>query len=108
MIMKLRHYIAAVGIFFGAPFHALAQTEQTEVHPSNAFMNLLMTLLPIVLFGGFFWWFMKRLIGKNQRRTEDYIARQTQHMEKVEQTLERIARAVENNKADNSGPASKA
>jgi len=79
----------------GAPFSALAQSSDTPQAQTNLFVNLLMTLLPIVLIGGFIWWLLKSVVAKSQRRTDDYIAKQVQHMERTERFLERIANAME-------------
>jgi hypothetical protein len=100
IIMKPKYCIVVLGILFGAPFCALAQTEETGAPQTSTSVNLLMTLLPIILIGGFFWWLLRRVVSKNQKRSDEYIAIQKQHMEKVEQTLERIAKAVEKKDKD--------
>jgi hypothetical protein len=44
--------------------------------------------------------FFIRAINKNKKRSDDYIASQKQHNERVEQILERIAKALEQKDKD--------
>lgn len=88
MNTKYRSLITAFILFL--PFIASAQPQQPVNLPSFA-ENLAVTLLPIFLLGLFFlfiWFFFIRYVRKLRERS-------AQHHEKVEQLLERIAKAVE-------------
>jgi hypothetical protein len=81
-----------------APFAAFAQTEESG--RGSTLATLLWSVLPILLVGLFVWWFFKKAITKNQKRTDDYNARQREHMQRVEQLLGRIVAAVERKDKD--------
>jgi hypothetical protein len=46
------------------------------------------------------WWIFSRNLRKNQKRSDDYIADQKRHNERVEQLLERVANALEKKDAN--------
>jgi flagellar biogenesis protein FliO len=95
--MNTRCAFAFLLAFAVVPLSALAQTEEAPTPQSNAWTSLLMTLLPIFLIGGFVWWLLKKVMKKQQKRSEDYIANQLQHNQRTEALLERIADALEKN-----------
>ena len=79
--------------------NALAQQDETSPSPSTL-ESLLFSVVPILLIGGLVWWFFGRAVRTSQKRTDDYVARQEQHNQRVEQLLERIAKAVERKDGD--------
>jgi membrane protein implicated in regulation of membrane protease activity len=85
--------LTTVGAVF-APLFAYAQTAESSPQ-SSALASFLWSVLPIIVVAVFVWWFFKRAVRKSQGKTDDYIAKQAQHMQRVEQLLERIAVAVE-------------
>ena len=62
---------------------------------SSMLANLLWTVAPFVIIGILFYFFFIRTMRKNQKRSNDYITSQRQHHERIEQLLERIAKALE-------------
>jgi large-conductance mechanosensitive channel len=82
----------AVGSFL--PLLAHAQTGEAGGN-SSFLANLFWTVLPFVIIGVLFYFFFIRMINKNKTRSDDYMASQKQHNERVEQLLERIAKALE-------------
>lgn len=62
--------------------------------------NLFWTVVPFVIIGVLFYFFFIRTMRKNQKRSDDYIMSQKQHHERVEQFLERIAKALEQKDKD--------
>jgi len=81
------------------PLFAHAATEETGNGPS-ALVGLFWIILPIILVGIVFWWFFGRFMRKQQMRSANYMSDQKQHNERVEQLLERIAKAVERKETD--------
>lgn len=87
----MKNLLLIIATVLVSPAIALAQTENTPPPPST-WENLFWTLLPIVLIGVFLWLFFIRGIRRIQKtQIQEY----RQHREKVEQLLERIAKAVE-------------
>src|SRR2546423_1371795 len=66
----------------------------------SVLVGLFWTVLPILFVGVLVWWFLRGPVRKQQRRSENYIADQKQHNERVEQLLERIAKAAERKETD--------
>jgi ATP-dependent Zn protease len=85
--------LTMVGAIF-APLFAYAQSAESSPQ-SSALASFCWSVLPIIVVAMFVWWFFIRAVRKGQGKTNDYIAKQTQHMQRVEQLLERIAVAVE-------------
>jgi large-conductance mechanosensitive channel len=56
---------------------------------------MLWSVGPFVLIAVLFYFFFVRAVNKNKKRSDDYMASQKQHNERVEQILERIAKALE-------------
>ncbi len=86
------------GVLF-APVVAFAQAAEDG---SNTHMlsNLLVNVAPFIIIGVLFWFFFIRQIRKQQasplvKRQHEYLARHEQHMERMEQLHERIAKALE-------------
>src|ERR1051325_1080763 len=79
------------------PVVAYAQVEDVIVSKSGSpLVAVLWTVLPILAVAAAVWWvFVRRLARKNQKSTEDYIADQKRHNERVEHLLERVANALE-------------
>jgi len=61
----------------------------------EAWWNMLVSWFPFLLLIGFWLYFMKRFRASRQ---QELVERSFQHMERVEASLDRIARAVENGK----------
>ena len=72
--------------------HAAADEASAGTSP---LANALWGILPFIIIAVFIWFFFGRAVRKSQRRSDDYMAVQKQHNERVEQLLERIAKAVE-------------
>ena len=83
-------------------FHPLlAQAQTGEANGGGSLLaNMFWTIAPFVLIGILFYFFFIPMIRKNQKRSDDYIASQKQHHERVEQSLERIAKALEQKDKD--------
>ena len=97
--MKIKRLSVA---FAGASFLPLLAHAQTGEASggSSPFANLFWTVVPFVIIGVLFYFFFIRTISKNKTRSDDYIASQKQHNERVEQILERIAKALEQKDKD--------
>ena len=91
--MSKEHLSLVAGMALLVPLAALAQG--TARDSSSLLVSFFWSVVPIILVAFFVWWFFKRALRNNKKRTDDYIARQTQHMERVELLLERIAKVVE-------------
>ena len=87
----MKNLLLIMTAILAIPAVALAQSE-TAPPPPSIWENLLWTLLPILLMGVFIWIFFIRGIRRIQRTQ---IQESREHREKVEQLLERIAKAVE-------------
>jgi hypothetical protein len=81
------------------PLLAHAQVEETG-KTASPLVAVFWSVLPIILVAVVVWWFFSRLVRKNQKRSDDYIADQKRHNERVEQLLDRIANAIEKKDAD--------
>ena len=88
--------LIAISMF---PVYAYAETEQTG-NGQSPLIGIFWTIVPIILAGIVVWWFFGRFVRKQQTRSENYLADQKQHNERVEQLLERIAKAVERKETD--------
>ena len=97
--MSFKHLSAASAVVLFLPVLAYAQTEDAT-KGASLLENVIWTILPFILIAGFIWFFFVRVVRKNQKRSDDYMARQKQHNERVEQLLERIAKAVEREHED--------
>jgi ATP-dependent Zn protease len=78
------------------PLAASARVDEPAANSPSALANALWGILPIVLIAVFIWFFFGRVLRKTQKRGDDYMATQKLHNDRVEQLLERIAKAVEN------------
>jgi uncharacterized membrane protein len=76
------------------PLLAHAEAEETGKAPPMLY-TIFLSVLPIAVCAVLVWWFFKRFVRKNQKRSDDYIAEQKRHNDRVEQLLERIASAIE-------------
>jgi protein-S-isoprenylcysteine O-methyltransferase Ste14 len=77
---------------------ALAHADAAGSTESSTWSNLLWGVLPFVILGLLFYWFLRRVqSSKNPRvkKYDEHMERQVQHMERVEQSLERIAKLLE-------------
>jgi len=90
-IKRLSVAFAAVTFF---PLLAHAQTGEAS-GGGSLLANLLWTVAPFVIIGILFYFFFIRAVRKGRKQSDDYMARQKQHNERVEQFLERIAKALE-------------
>jgi hypothetical protein len=92
----MKNILFTIAAVLAMPAVAWAQTEEVPKPPSM-WENLFWTLLPILLIGVFIWIFFIRGIRRLQgTQIQEY----RQHREKVEQLLERIAKAVEERNGD--------
>jgi F0F1-type ATP synthase membrane subunit b/b' len=97
--MNIKRLSVAFVVVSFLPLCAHAQTGESG--GSNSMLaNLLWSVAPFVLIGILFYFFFIPMIRKNQKRSNDYIASQNQHNERVEQILERIAKALEQKDKD--------
>jgi hypothetical protein len=84
-------------VLAASPLSAFAQAGQTAKGHSLG-MNLLVSLTPVIIIGVIIF-FTFRFGLKNQRKKSDpIIARHQQHMDRVEHLLDRIAKALEEEK----------
>jgi len=97
--MKIKRLLVAFAAITFLPLLAHAQTGETN-GGSSLLSNLLWSVAPFVIIGILFYFFFFRAINKNKKRSDDYIASQNQHNERVEQMLERIAKALEQKDKD--------
>jgi ATP-dependent Zn protease len=96
--MKPNPKLILFGIVALTPTLVLAQ-DSDGGNKNSTFASIVATLLPIVLIGGFLFFFLRRAqTGPAARRIEQYRVRHEQHMQKMEDTLERIAKALEEKK----------
>jgi hypothetical protein len=87
----MKNFLLIMAAVLAMPAVALAQPENAAP-PQSIWGNLFWTVLPVLFIGVFIWIFFIRGIRKIQRtQIQEY----RQHREKVEQLLERIAKAVE-------------
>jgi large-conductance mechanosensitive channel len=90
--------IKRLSIAFAAVFFLplLAHAQNGESGGSNSMLaNLLWTVAPFLVIAVLFYFFFIRAVRKGRKQSDDYMARQKQHNERVEQFLERIAKALE-------------
>jgi len=88
----MKKWLLTIATILVLPTAALAQSADAATQASSFWMSLFMTLLPIFFIGVFIWLFFIRGIRRLQNtQVQEY----RQHREKVEQLLERIAKAVE-------------
>ena len=92
--MNIKRLSVAFAVVSFLPFLAHAQTGEAS-GGSSLLANLFWTVVPFVIIGVLFYFFFIRAISKNKKRSDDYMASQKQHNERVEQILERIAKALE-------------
>jgi hypothetical protein len=93
MKQKCQKYIIAGIPFLIAPFSALAEPSD---RPKPSFgIDLFLTILPFVLAGIFIYFMFLKKSGPRLKEYEAYRARHELHMERVEQSLEQIVKALE-------------
>jgi hypothetical protein len=80
------------------PLLAYAEPEKAA-KVTSPLVEVIYFVLPIILVAIVTWFFM-RVFQRIQKRNDDYTADQKRHNERVEQLLERIAKATENKTAD--------
>ena len=85
-----------------APIAALAETND-DGSSGHKLSDLLWGIGPFLVLGVLFWFFFIRQIRKQQtsplvKRQQEYLTRHEQHMERMEQLHERIAKALEKDK----------
>ncbi len=87
----MKNVLLIITAVLAMPAIALAQTENAPPSPST-WENLIWSVIPILVIGVFIWFVFIRSVRKLQRtQIQEY----RQHRDKVEQLLERIAKAVE-------------
>jgi membrane protein implicated in regulation of membrane protease activity len=92
--MNIKRLSVAFAVVSFLPLLAHAQTGEAS-GGSSLLANMLWSVAPFVIIGVLFYFFFVPMIRKNKTRSDDYIASQKQHNERVEQILERIAKALE-------------
>ena len=97
--MNIKRLSVAFAVVSFLPLLAHAQTGEAS-GGSSLLANMLWSVAPFVIIGVLFYFFFVPMIRKNQKRSNDYIASQKQHNERVEQILERIAKALEQKDKD--------
>ena len=90
--------IIGLGALF-TPIIALAQADE-DVPNAHKFSDLAINVAPFLIMAVLFWFFFRRTIRKQQTsplvmRQQEYLTRHEQHMERMEQLHERIAKALE-------------
>jgi hypothetical protein len=78
------------------PVFVEAQTGRTGENTSIS--SIIVTILPILVVAAVVYFLFIRERGREQKTAERVIERQEQHWARVEQTLERIANALEKHK----------
>ena len=102
--MRKKTYLFAavvVGFLF-IPFLAFAQDAERSTD-NHKLMDFVWSFTPFLVLGILFWFFFVRVIKKEQKsplvlRHQAYQERHMQHMQRIEQLLERIAVALEKDK----------
>jgi Na+/H+ antiporter NhaC len=97
--MNIKRLSVAFVVALFLPLLAHAQTGEAS-GGGSLLANMLWSVAPFVLIGVLFYFFFIPMIRKNQKRSNDYIESQKQHNERVEQFLERIAKALEQKDKD--------
>jgi F0F1-type ATP synthase membrane subunit b/b' len=97
--MNIKRLSIAFAAVLFLPLLANAQTGEAN-GCGSLLANVFWTVVPFVIIGVLFYFFFIRTINKNKTRSDDYIASQKQHNERVEQFLERIAKALEQKDKD--------
>jgi len=79
----------------GIPLSTLSAYAQAtgSAKEDSTLAGLFWTFVPILVLAAAAFWYLRRVQGPKEKRTE-------QHMERVEQSLERIARALERKDKD--------
>ena len=86
------------GLLF-IPLLAFAQDTDSSTN-GHKLADFIWGVAPFIVLGILFWFFFIRQIRKQQssplvKRQQEYLARHEQHMERMEQLHERIAKALE-------------
>ena len=89
--MNIKRLSVAFAVISFLPLLAHAQAGETN-GGSSPLANLFWTVGPFVIIGVLFF---IRAVRKGRKQSDDYMASQKQHNERVEQILERIAKALE-------------
>ena len=97
--MNIKRISVIFAVVSFLPLLAQAQTGESG-GGSSMLSNLLWTVAPFVIIGILFYFFFVRALRKGRKQSDDYVARQKQHHERVEQILERIAKALEQKDKD--------
>jgi membrane protein implicated in regulation of membrane protease activity len=97
--MNIKRLSVAFAVVSFLPLLAHAQTGEAS-GGSSPLANMLWSVGPFVLIGVLFYFFFIRTVNKSKTRSDDYIASLKQHNERVEQILERIAKALEQKDKD--------
>ena len=96
--MNLKLLLIIIVTVFLLPILAHAEPTAVGENSTSMWSNLLWGVLPFIILALLFYWFMRRLqSSKNPRvkKYDEHVLRQMQHMERVEQILERIAKSLE-------------
>ena len=97
--MNIKRLSVAFVVALFLPLLAHAQTGEAS-GGSSLLANLFWTVVPFVIIGVLFYFFFIRAVRKGRKQSDDYTARQKQHNERIEQLLERIAKALEQKDKD--------
>jgi Kef-type K+ transport system membrane component KefB len=92
--MKIKHSVTIMTAIFALP--VLAQQQAPGGGQPSTWGSLFVnTILPIFIIVGVFIFFIRSFQRPILRRTQDHMAKQVQHMERVEQSLDRIIKLLE-------------
>jgi membrane protein implicated in regulation of membrane protease activity len=97
--MNIKHLSVAFAVVLFLPLLAHAQTGEAS-GGSSPLANMLWSVGPFVLIAVLFYFFFIRAVRKGRKQSDDYITSQKQHHERIEQLLERIAKALEQKDKD--------
>jgi hypothetical protein len=94
--MNIKHPTVIGSAILALPILAHAQAPaQAASSESSSWGNLFWGILPFILLIAIFIPLIRRMQKPIVKRTQDHMARQVQHMERVEQSLDRIIKLLE-------------
>jgi hypothetical protein len=91
--MNIKHPAIVAGTLLLLP--VLAHAEPASDALSSTLQNLFWGSFPFVTLGLMFYWFLRKWQNPRVKKYDEHMARTVQHMEHVEQSLDRIAYLLE-------------
>ena len=96
--MNIKHSVVIVTGILTLPAFAYAQS-QAQTQPANEqsspWLNLFWGILPFIILIAVFIPLVRRMQKPIIKRTQEHMTRQIQHMERVEQSLDKIIKLLE-------------